>query len=336
MNRKAAHRLTERIRKLHKEKVCLSPYADCEGRIVRAHTISEKLMLSPIARDGHVYSWSFEFKPTSGIQDKIRFKLCGLSRTSVFFGFCEKHDRILFSCLETEPFVCSSKQLAMLYFRAISREYNAKLKQYQSIIQPEEFRDIHGPSSEFESELDRYSISVYTAASELHKLKEKIDKIIEHSDYSRIVSHVFEISGGFPVVCAGLTNPDLDFDGNLIQDLSDITLSSEIIALSIVPKGDKAYAVISYLDIHAPAAERLIGSLLKRPDIPADIIWMTFCYFQNSAYSPDWIESLSEEEMEELKRPAFSNINKFDPHSVTLSDRTVEFPGFKLEQTFKI
>ena len=226
----AIHKVTERVKKLRKEKMCLAPSDDCEGKIIRAHTMSEGLMLRAIARDGHVYMWSFNFKPTQGLHDKIKFEECGVNETSVFLGFCQKHDRVLFACLETEKFVCSSKQLAMLYFRAVSKEYYAKLKQLQSIVRPEELREVHGlePNSVLEMgpAMALYETSSLTAVAEIHELKERLDRIIVTGDFRRVVSHVFEIEGGFPAVCAGLTNPDFDFNGNLIQDLSNLSKKS--------------------------------------------------------------------------------------------------------------
>ncbi len=103
---------------------------------------------------------------------KIKFEECGVSETSVFLGFCQKHDRVLFACLETEKFVCSSNQLAMLYFRAVAKEYYAKLKQLESIVRPEELREMHGlePDSELElgPDMALYETSSLTAVAEIH------------------------------------------------------------------------------------------------------------------------------------------------------------------------
>ena len=336
----AIHKVTERVKKLRKEKMCLAPSDDCEGKIIRAHTMSEGLMLRAIARDGHVYTWSFNFKPTQGLHDKIKFEECGVNETSVFLGFCQKHDRVLFACLETEKFVCSSKQLAMLYFRAVAKEYYAKLKQLESIVRPEELREMHGlqPDSELEMGPDMalYETSSLTAVAEIHELKERLDRIIVTGDFRRVVSHVFEIEGGFPAVCAGLTNPDFDFNGNLIQDLSNLSKKAEVISLSVVPQERSSFVIISYLDIHALSAERLITSLLGRADIAADLIWMTFCHFENSAYSPHWVDSLPPDTRAELERATFSNINLFDPEFSILADRKAEMPGFRVVRSFRV
>lgn len=340
MNIAAIHKITERVKKLQREKMCLAPSDDCEGIIIRAHTMSESLMLRPIARDGHVYTWRFTFKPTQGIHDKIKFEECGVNETSIFLGFFQKHDRALFACIETEKFVCSSKQLAMLYFRAVAKEYYAKLKQLESIVRPDELREVHGlePDSELPMGPDMalYETSSLTAVAEIHELKERLDRIMLTGDYRRVVSQVFEIEGGFPVVCAGLTNPDFDFGGNLIQDLSNLSNKVEAISLSVVPQERSSFVIISYLDIHALSAEKLIKSLLGRADIPADLIWMTFCHFENSAYSPNWIDSLPPGVRAELERAMFSNINLFDPAFSILADRKVQMPGFRVAHSFRI
>ena len=281
-----------------------------------------------------------EFKPTKGVDDKIRFEECGVTETSSFFGFCQKHDRDLFSCFEIEPFVCSQKQLAMLYFRALSREYYAKLTQLESTVRMEEIREIHSIPAEVQIEPSDekvfYKLSTNTAFREIDELKQRIDSILRTGDYQRIVSRVFEIESLFPVACAGLTNPDFDFEGRLIQDLSDLDFPSHVLSFSVIPQSNSSWVIFSYLDEHSDVIEKLISSLLSRPDIPADLIWMTFCYFENAAYSPEWIESIPDETLSEFRRAAQSNVNRVDSNFSILSDRKVEIPGFRLNQTFKI
>lgn len=297
-------------------------------------------MLRPISRDGHVYTFAYEAKPTDLVRDQIQFVLRGVNQTSVFYGFCEKHDRDLFSCIETEPFICSRKQLATLYFRALAREYHPKLQQLEARMTQDELRAVYEIPEDQEMaprHEDLFFVAgTLKAQNEIHDLKERVDGILAAEEYSRIISQVFVIDGVFPVACAGITNPDFDFDGNLIQNIADLELVCELISYSVVVDGGTSYVILSYLDVHAGLADKFISSLLPRRNVAADLIWMTFCHFENTAYSPEWIESLSDELKEELMRATFDNINECDPEFGIIADRRMEIPSPKFVSSFKM
>jgi len=297
-------------------------------------------MLRPLARDGHVYTYTYDAKPTGVVRDQIQFTLRGINQTSVFFGFCEKHDRDLFACIETEPFVCSPKQHAMLYFRALAREHHAKLLQLESRMTPEEKKAVLELPEELEivpSPEDLFFVEgTLKAEEEIQNLKDRFDQIVVSESYSRVVTHVFEFDGLFPAACSGITNPDFDFNGNLIQNIVDLDLECSLISYAVVVQDKTSFVLLSYLDAHATIAEAFISSLLARSDIGADLIWMTFCHFENCAYSPDWVESLSEKVREDLSRALFDNINKFDPEFGIIADRKVSLPCPKLTRSFRI
>lgn len=340
MNKAAFFEISNRIKKLRDTKLCHAPYADCSGSIIRAHTLSESLMLRPIARDGHVYTYTYEAKPTGQVRDQIQFILRGVNQTSVFFGFCKKHDQELFACIETEDFVCSPKQHAMMYFRALAREYHAKLLQLESRMTPDELKSVLNIPTDFElvpSAEDIFFVEgTLKAEAEIQALKDRFDSIVVSEDFSRVITHVFEFEGVFPAACSGITNPDFDFNGNLIQNIVDLDLECSLISYSVVVHNQKSFVLLSYLDVHAGIAEKFISSLLTRSDIGADLIWMTFCHFENCAYAPDWVESLCEEVREELSRALFDNINKFDPAFGIIADRKVALSCPELTRIFRI
>lgn len=340
MNKAAFYKISKRINKLRDTKLCHAPSNDCDGAIIRAHTLSESLMLRPLAKNGHVYTYAYEAKPTREVRDQIQFTLRGVNQTSVFFGFCKKHDRDLFSCIETEAFTCAPKQFTMLYFRALAREYHAKLLQLESRTTPEELKTLFGVPDKWEiipSEEDLFfEEGTIKAVAEIQRLKDRFDQIVRLEDYSRVITHVFEIDGIFPVACSGITNPDFDFDGNLIQNIVNLEFECSLISFSVVVQEEKSFVLLSYLDLHAPIAEKFISSLLQRSDVGADLIWMTFCHFENCAYAPDWVDSLSDATREELMRATFDNINKFDPAFGIIADRKVELPCPKVTRNFRI
>ncbi|WP_406645631.1 hypothetical protein QEZ52_16825 [Aliisedimentitalea scapharcae] len=57
---------------------------------------------------------------------KLSVKTIGTKDASVFHGFCSKHDRELFSCIENEAFSGRPDQCLAVAYRAMSRELYGK------------------------------------------------------------------------------------------------------------------------------------------------------------------------------------------------------------------
>lgn len=117
-NPKAAAELIAQFRKRYSAKVCMAPHSDHEGSVISAHTLSVEAMLRKIAVDSHVYV-AAQAKRFARDTFPIEIQRRGLRDVTVFNGFCQKHDRDLFSCLETEPFRFFRKQTFMLAYRAV-------------------------------------------------------------------------------------------------------------------------------------------------------------------------------------------------------------------------
>src|ERR1700682_1261939 len=111
-----------------RQAVCLPPSApgECEGKIIKAHTIQRAGGLTRIARKGHVYAAKGDLgtlKKTGGV---IPFALLGINDASTFTGFCARHDTDLFRPIETEKFTASQEQLFLYCYRPSCREMYTK------------------------------------------------------------------------------------------------------------------------------------------------------------------------------------------------------------------
>jgi hypothetical protein len=69
--------------------------------------------------------------------------LKGIANTSVFNGFCSKHDKNLFAPIEDEPFICKPDQLFLHAYRAVAKESYLKPRQAESLPTLEDIRAIH-------------------------------------------------------------------------------------------------------------------------------------------------------------------------------------------------
>nr|WP_189639104.1 SEC-C metal-binding domain-containing protein [Amylibacter ulvae] len=95
-------------RKSYSQKKCCARdvgLGECDGRVIKAHTVSRGPNLAKIAKDGHVLHYVASIPDMNKNGGKLSVKKIGIKDASVFHGFCSKHDRELFSCIENEVFV---------------------------------------------------------------------------------------------------------------------------------------------------------------------------------------------------------------------------------------
>lgn len=107
---------------LEEEQRCFHPDAPngCspEGPI-KSHSVSRGMSLAAIAEDGHVISIT---KPFDDIvfDDRATVKPSGVKISSVFPGFCRKHDNGLFLLIETEGWNLGKETCFLLSYRSFS------------------------------------------------------------------------------------------------------------------------------------------------------------------------------------------------------------------------
>lgn len=79
------------------------------------------------------------------------------------------------------------------------------------------------------------------------------------------------------------------------------------------PNEFQPHAVTTWLDINAGTApRRLIASLLRRSNLPTALTWLAISQAENTAFSPNWYESLTDEMRATLKSLFVSNADPLD------------------------
>ena len=204
---------------------CLVPEPlkhECDNGIAKAHTVPRNC-LKRIARNGHVSSFVTTphvhpgQAPETGLLHPHR---AGVNKASTFSGFCPKHDNDLFAPLEKTPFCATPEQCFLLAYRAFAREYyvkrvaaaNVGLLREAAMGQPLREQILaHGLSTGFNA-----------AAHDIEIQKARYDKILEARKFHRVRAYVVEFCRPPSVMCAAAVNPTHDFEGRVLQDLSDL------------------------------------------------------------------------------------------------------------------
>lgn len=307
-NPRAAAELIDKFRKRFSTKVCMAPQRDHEGAIVSAHTLSLQSMLRKVAVDAHVYTIG-QAKHMGCDTFPIEVHRRGIRDVTVFNGFCQKHDKELFSCLDDEPFRFERKQLFMLAFRAVARECYLKRKQYESLPSADEFAAIHGITGKVE--LSQAAV-IYQAASlrgaeDIEALKASFDKYLVSQSWDRVITRAILFPTTPTVLATTAFQPFIDMDGNQLQDFEDLNADMSQICMSVIPTEDGGAAIFSWLDSSNSAPRRFFESVINTVDLTSSTLHAIFDNTENFVMNPIWYENFSEQH----KAYIFSRIMRF-------------------------
>lgn len=104
----------ERSKRWEKIGKCYFPLCS-NNAIKKSHSLSNKLMIHPISKDGHVFGPKF-----NAVTGKYDVAKISVGKASVFPGFCEHHEKLF--TFEKEGEMSNGKELQMQLFRSICRQ----------------------------------------------------------------------------------------------------------------------------------------------------------------------------------------------------------------------
>lgn len=295
-NPKAAADLIAATRKKFSTKVCMAPYADHEGSIVAAHTLSREAVLRKISKEAHVYAPNLRFR-FSPNENPIHVRKLGIGDVSVFNGFCAKHDTSLFSCLENEPFTFQPKQIFMLAYRATARECYLKRKQCESLPTPEQIGAIHKIKDrlEYTDSVLRFQEASLRGAEEIEAFKTKLDGYLLQEDWEQFESFSINFPKTPNLVASFTFQPFFDMNGNQLQDFTNLRADMSTLAISLLPLETGGVAIFSWLKTANAAPLRFYTSVAQGKNRTSAIIHAILDNGENFAISPEWYEGLPPE-----------------------------------------
>lgn len=238
------------------------------GRVIRAHTLQRSgIIRGLIGADNHVLTF---YPIRNDSQGRPRIHRVGWHQASTFFGFCDSHDAILFSDIETEPFVGSERQILLVGYRALCHELYQKEagKNADSVLRENLDRGL----PEFNQRLIQKHRAIVSAGGdtglrELREVRRVYDGILRSEDYSQLHTTVLWFRGGPCVASTSIVHVDFDLDGNRLQNLDTDPSPIHRLTFGVISTPEGCAFVAAW-----PAAFRkcddFIRSLLKRrPDV---------------------------------------------------------------------
>jgi len=285
-----------------KRKLCAmsdSYLNECAGKIIKAHTVSKSSSLKTIARNSHIYSMSKIANEILTNDGQFVPKLVGINVASTFTGFCQKHDRDLFSPIENKRFSWEMEQVLLVAYRGLAYEWYAKS---MLLEQEEYFKSLDAGKPlytqiEIQKMMSDLFIGTKIALEEINQIKSKFEIYLKEKDFSQINYVGFEFKEPLPVMGSGGFTPVYDLTGKKIQDLSNLNVAAETIFYSSFASENKGVFCMVWINEVSTAAKQFAESLteLNDTEIANAIISTLFANCENIYLSPDWWDKLPKE-----------------------------------------
>ncbi len=286
--------------------------SSCEGGVIKAHTVSRGPNLAKIAKDGHVLHYAASIPDMNNNGGKLSVKKIGIKDASVFYGFCRKHDRELFSCIENEVFTGRPDQCLAVAYRTMSRELYGKdagahlretLREADKGLKPfEQFM--------FQKMLDEINAGNEAARRELKVTRDALTTALVDARPDTLSSVVFEFAAPLPFMFAGAWSPFTDFHGGELQKGYADELLEQIFVSSFA--GDSSAMIcVSWRDIDdAPGnviAKQLVAQLNDQR--ASACLQFVMKHVENVFFNPDWFQALNEMQLERLSQLAADGLD---------------------------
>lgn len=300
----------------------------CDGSVIKAHTVSRGPNLAKIAVDGHVLHYAAIIADMNKNGGKLSVKKIGIRDASVFYGFCSKHDRELFSCIENEVFTGRPDQCLAVAYRTMSRELYGKdagahlretLREADKGFKPLE-------QLMLQKMLDEINTANEAARREIRATHNSLTTALVDNRPDTISSVVFEFVGHLPFMFAGAWSPFNDLHGRELQKGYVDELLEQIFVSSFAGSPGSAICV-SWRNIEGAPGHVIAEQLLALPDdqLASALLQFVMKHVENVFFSPDWFKALSDEQRERLHQFAADGIDPMGSVPSTPLDLNADF-----------
>lgn len=250
-------KLISEINKKCRFKGCLYPEKkECSKKVIKAHSVQRKRILSTIANDGHVLSFDVRTSMFSNNFEKL-----GIAEASTFFGFCGHHDTNVFSPIENYDYKGTKEQNFLFAYRACAFEY-AALKSSPCITK--ELMKKNKTSFQKEilnRKLKKDKVDLRDFQMDLDKFSNVFSKEKDQRNYDFLYSEIFDLNYTSLIAVNSSFCLNYDFEGNQIYNPTDYNAKLPCLYLNIFPQPPKTHIILSTFSDRKSKYEKVISKL---------------------------------------------------------------------------
>lgn len=202
------------------------------NKIISAHSIQKSNQLGVIAEAGHVYRFTSDLSIMRKNNGKSTPKKIGLKKVSTFSGFCERHDNDLFKPIDNFLLEPTAEQIALYAYRCLCREFFIKQNAVSTMDSLKSHTSLTMEQKNFLlSSLAGHSLGF----QRLKHHKNYYDRAFLGEKHNEFEFITFESKSPWSIQLSGVLFPDYDFQGNKLQDLSNINSPLDFISFFTAP-----------------------------------------------------------------------------------------------------
>lgn len=295
---------------------CLSKNGQCNQKIIKAHSIQNKNVLSLISDStNHVHSMSHDHEAI--------FEKMSVKKASTFKGFCGYHDNRIFKYIDDDIYSNLDKDKASLLYaiRAVAKELYAKknlVAKFEQLFSKYDngqldyitkkfpilsFHDVHyflGLNGYYRSLVDGNRMSIL----ELEKTFKLLMDANSENKSSVIKNIVIKVNGVKNVVASTCFAPEYNSKGEAVNILDQLDKSLKSIFLTVIPDEKYSYIIISYLRKDAKFLLSFTNDInkmsLQEKKFYIERLLITHC--ENMFFSESFIQKLTEKQKIDLNK----------------------------------
>ena len=224
---------------------CLHPNRDeCSPGPIKAHSLPKSLLSKLSGSTNHVAMFGGSmslFDPP-----EITIKRVGIKKATIFTGLCAFHDNKIFKLIDTvPPEKFDDEYQFLLCYRAILKEYCAKLYQYEVAEKQFNLENNESPKG-VDSFIGQYTYSCYLGLHYSTVMRKIFDKILNTKKfYEELEYGVREINKFVPIAVSSVFTPIRDRNNVVINDL--LSGMPNYVFLTVIPSDKKTYVFYATL-----------------------------------------------------------------------------------------
>ncbi|HEY2626414.1 MAG TPA: hypothetical protein VGI41_06655 [Candidatus Udaeobacter sp.] len=265
-----------------------------------------------IAQNGHVIQFKVEpiAEPLTGLF--VAPKRVGLNEATTFFGFCDKHDSVLFHPLESTQFNFQPKQIALLGYRAVCRDLYQKEAEIAGADAMRNYIAVNPDIPGFRQKDFRHQImrvARLNAQKNLSRARDAFAKLLAPGGEKSLRYFAIHFSDVPVYFASSAFLPEWDFNGNKLQDLSRLD-DFYPICFSVWAKGNESAVVFCWHKSADNVCNPFIDSLRESQAhrLANRILGMAFEYSENIVFRADWWESIPHRDQQYLAKRVMSGV----------------------------
>lgn len=288
-----------------KKKSCSCPEnekQDCDGPIVKAHSVSRSSALLRIAEQGHVVSTNPNFRKRV-LKNEYVEEAIGVNQASTFSGFCSYHDSSIFKEVDVLKIQWNVRSAFLLSYRTLCREIYVKKCLNDHLPHMKELDQGYSIEKQRAIQMGVFLSQINTeeAIEAGDRLKKKYDDILRSPNFDGFEYVNLWFDTGENIVGSGGFEPDTGLEGKNIQDLYSFSIDPELMTLNLLPSQGGTVVSIGWLSDERNICKTFVNDFINEKRF-GSFLFMAFTNMENIFIRPSFWKNIPENRKDQIRK----------------------------------